>query len=192
MATAALGAALAPLLMAPTMERFGWRAVFLLSGVIGAVTAVTWRALMPPPVRSRGHTQHSGTALRELAVLLRNPQLLRLSLAYLLHSAVWFVFVFWFFRYLVEGRGFTVLASGIWGSLPSVAGFVCAPLFGIAADRLGIRIGTGRARRRVAMPACSPPRLSSRRGRCCPARCSRLQRSACRRPASTAPRRRSS
>ena len=84
-------------------------------------------------------------------VLLRNPQLLRLSLAYLLHSAVWFVFVFWFFRYLVEGRGFTVLASGIWGSLPSIAGFVCAPVIGVAADRLGRRIGPGRARRRVAM-----------------------------------------
>ena len=122
MAAAALGAALAPLLMAPTMERFGWRAVFLLSGVIGAVTAVTWRSLMPPPIRLCGHMQHSGTALRELAVLLRNPQLLRLSLAYLLHSAVWFVFLFWFFRYLVDGRGFTVLASGVWGSLPSVAG----------------------------------------------------------------------
>jgi MFS family permease len=150
-ATGALGAALAPLLMAPTMERFGWRAVFLLSGAIGAVTAVTWRALMPPPVGLAGHTQHSGTPWRELVVLLGNRQLLRLSLAYLLHSAVWFVFVFWFFRYLVDGRGFTVLASGIWGSLPSVAGFVCAPLIGVAADRLGRRIGPGRARRRVAM-----------------------------------------
>ena len=105
-----------------------------------------------PPVRLAGPTHpDSGTAWRELVVLLRNPQLLRLSLAYLLHSAVWFVFVFWFFRYLVEGRGFTVLASGIWGSLPSVAGFVCSPLFGLAADRLGTRVGTGRARRSVAM-----------------------------------------
>lgn len=151
-ATGALGAALAPLLMAPTMERFGWRAVFLLSGVIGAVTAVMWRALMPPPARPTGPSAPGSiAAVRELVVLLRNPQLLRLSLAYLLHSAVWFVFVFWFFRYLVEGRGFTVLASGIWGSLPSVAGFVCAPMIGVAADRLGRHIGPGRARRRVAM-----------------------------------------
>ena len=40
---------------------------------------------------------------------------MRLSVAYLLHSATWFVFVFWFFRYLTEGRGFTVLASGCLG-----------------------------------------------------------------------------
>ena len=69
--------------------------------------------------------------------------LLRLSIAYLLHSAVWFVFVFWFFRYLTEGRGFTILASGVWGSLPSIAAFVLAPLIGMATDRLGRRIGAG-------------------------------------------------
>lgn len=44
-----------------------------------------------------------------------------------------------------------MLASGLWGSLPSISGFVCAPLIGVAADRLGRRIGAGRARRRVAI-----------------------------------------
>jgi ACS family glucarate transporter-like MFS transporter len=76
-----------------------------------------------------------------------------LSLAYLLHSATWFVFVFWFFRYLTEGRGFTVLASGFWGSLPAIAGVVCAPVVGTGAGFLGRRLGPRRARRRVAM-AC--------------------------------------
>jgi MFS family permease len=83
----------------------------------------------------------------------RNIPLLRLSIAYLLHSAVWFVFVFWFFRYLTEGRGFTILASGLWGALPSIAAFVIAPLLGVVTDLLGRRIGTAPARRRVAM-AC--------------------------------------
>ena len=85
--------------------------------------------------------------------MVRNAAVVRLSVAYLLHSATWFVFVFWFFRYLTEGRGFTVLASGFWGSLPSMAGVVLAPLIGAGADALGRRIGSLRARRRVAM-AC--------------------------------------
>jgi sugar phosphate permease len=72
-------------------------------------------------------------------------------MAYVLHSAVYFVFVFWFFRYLTEGRGFTVLDSGMWASLPNIAGFVCAPLIGALADRLGRTLGSTRARRRVAM-----------------------------------------
>lgn len=59
-AASALGAALAPLLMAPTMERFGWRAVFLVSGAIGATAAVAWRALMPPPaVRAPAEAPYS-------------------------------------------------------------------------------------------------------------------------------------
>ena len=152
---ASLGAAAAPLLMAPIMEQLGWRAVFALSGVIACVTAVAWVTLVPPrpqpPAQSAVRARRG--MLSELRVLARNGHLLRLSTAYLLHSAVWFVFVFWFFRYLTEGRGFTILASGVWGSLPSIAAFVLAPLLGVAADRLGRRIGAAQARRRIAM-AC--------------------------------------
>jgi ACS family glucarate transporter-like MFS transporter len=151
--TSTLGAAMAPLLMAPTMEWFGWRAVFLLSGLMAAATAVVWRLLMPPPAVDAvtAAPADAGNLRRELLRLLANPALRRLSLAYLLHSAVWFVFLFWFFRYLIDGRGFTVLASGLWGSLPSITGFVCVPLIGVVADRFGVRVGAGRARRLVAM-----------------------------------------
>jgi ACS family glucarate transporter-like MFS transporter len=86
-----------------------------------------------------------------LKALIRDSRLRRLSLAYLLHSAVYFVFLFWFFRYLIDGRGFTILASGVWASLPNVAGIVLAPFIGLATDRLGRRIGSSAARRRVAI-----------------------------------------
>jgi len=154
-AAASLGAAAAPLLMAPVMEKLGWRAVFVLSGVIASVTALTWVMLMPPrpPSPDQQAVRARRGVLPELRVLVRNIPLLRLSIAYLLHSAVWFVFVFWFFRYLTEGRGFTILAGGRWGGLPSLAAFVLAPLLGVATDRLGRRIGAARARRRAAM-AC--------------------------------------
>ncbi len=153
--SASLGAAVAPLMMAPVMEQFGWRAVFVLSGILGATAAVTCLALMPRPTKPAAGVAVSSFAaqLRSTALLMRESNLRRLSLAYLLHSAVYFVFVFWFFRYLTEGRGFTVLASGVWASLPSIAGFVCAPIIGAMADRLGRRVGGTVARRRVAM-AC--------------------------------------
>jgi sugar phosphate permease len=155
-ALSALGAAAAPLVMAPTMEHFGWRAVFLLSGVVAMVTALVWFVLMPASA-SRQELEAEGIgaagARAEVMYVLRNAAVVRLSVAYLLHSATWFVFVFWFFRYLTEGRGFTVLASGFWGSLPSLAGVVLAPLIGTGADALGRRIGSLRARRRVAV-AC--------------------------------------
>ncbi|MFO0004504.1 MAG: hypothetical protein ACK559_25585, partial [bacterium] len=54
--------------------------------------------------------------------LLQNASLRRLCTAYLLLSAVLYVFFFWFFRYLVEARGFTLLESGAWASLPYLMG----------------------------------------------------------------------
>jgi ACS family glucarate transporter-like MFS transporter len=154
-ASSAGGAALAPLVMAPVMERFSWRAVFAVSSAIAAVAALIWVKCMPrhaPDVAANARSAR-GSAWPELLTLALNARLRRLSIAYLLHSAVYFVFLFWFFRYLIEGRGFTILASGFWGSLPSVAGIVLAPLIGVATDRLGRRIGSSRARRRVAV-AC--------------------------------------
>ena len=152
-ASSAGGAALAPLVMAPVMERFGWRAVFAVSSAIAAITAVAWVTWMPgrAPAVAMERRQTGGSAWSELQTLARNARLCRLSIAYVLHSAVYFVFLFWFFRYLIDGRGFTILASGFWGSVPSIAGIVLAPLIGIEADRLGRRIGSLRARRRVAV-----------------------------------------
>lgn len=152
---ASLGAAIAPLLMAPVMESYGWRTVFVVSGVLGTAAAIAC-AVMMPGAKARNDTvrvQRLADLLDGTRTLLRNASLRWLALAYLLHSAVLFVFIFWFFRYLTEGRGFTVLASGVWASLPNIAGVVCAPIIGAGADRLGRRIGSARARRRVAM-AC--------------------------------------
>ncbi len=151
--SSSLGAAIAPLMMAPVMERFGWRSVFLLSGSIAAIAAMICFAFMPrrQSATSDAPYRSLGQLLTGTRQLIGNANLRRLSVAYLLHSAVYFVFVFWFFRYLTEGRGFTVLDSGVWASLPSIAGFVCAPLVGAFVDRLGRSIGSTRARRRVAM-----------------------------------------
>src|SRR6185295_10106314 len=77
--------------------------------------------------------------------------LLILSVSYAMEAAVFFVFIFWFFRYLTEGRGMTVLASGVWGSVPYFVAALIAPLRGFAADALGIRLTLSRGRRIVAM-----------------------------------------
>lgn len=154
-ATALLGAAVAPLTLAPLMVRAGWRNVFLVSGGVAVLTALVWLALAPPPPppAERGRMPPLGAQLRMSLRLLFDRDLMLLGVAYAGQAAVFFVFVFWFFRYLVEGRGFTVLASGVWGSAPYLAAFLIGPLGGVAADRLARRLPAGRARRRVAV-AC--------------------------------------
>jgi ACS family glucarate transporter-like MFS transporter len=152
-AAATLGSALAPLTLAPLMVQAGWRSVFIASGVVGLITALVWFVFAPVELRRR--PDHVQTPIvdqfRASLRLLRDRDLMLLSTSYLLHSAVFFVFIFWFFRYLTEGRGFTVLASGFWGSVPYFMAFAFAPMGGMLADWLGRRSDPGIARRRVAM-----------------------------------------
>lgn len=153
LAAGSLGAAIAPLLLAPLMVYAGWRAVFTASGIVGLLTALLWYALAP---RGGGNAAtHQRVSVREqllnAARVLRNRHLLMLTISYFLHSAVYFVFIFWFFRYLTEARGFSILSSGIWGSVPYFMCFAIAPLVGVLADRLARTIPPALARRRVAM-----------------------------------------
>ena len=153
LAAGSLGAAIAPLLLAPLMVYAGWRAVFTASGIVGLLTALLWYAFAP---RGGGNASaHRQVSVREqllnAARVLRNRHLLALAMSYFLHSAVYFVFIFWFFRYLTEARGFSVLESGIWGSVPYFMCFAIAPLVGVLADRLARTIPPALARRRVAM-----------------------------------------
>jgi MFS family permease len=136
LAAGALGMALAPLTLAPLMVAAGWRAVFVASAAIAAATAALWFTLAPRRAEPSGTQDYvpMDVQLRGSLALLRQRPLLVLSVSYFLHSAVFFVFVFWFFRYLTEARGFSVLASGIWGSVPFFMAFAIAPLVGRAAD----------------------------------------------------------
>ncbi len=152
-ASSTFGAGLAPLTLAPLMVAAGWRSVFIASGVVGLVMAIVWYALAPSDAHRAPSRlgQPLGQQFRDALGLLGNGQLMRLSISYFLHSAVFFVFVFWFFRYLTEGRGFSILASGAWGSMPYFAACVIGPFVGFAADRLSRSMPPMRARQRVAM-----------------------------------------
>lgn len=129
LAAGSLGAALSPLLQAPFILRAGWRAVLMASAVVGLATAMLWLFLAPQRAERAG--THRDVPMREqvraTARILRNRALLVLSLSHLLHSAVFFVFDFWFFNCLIEARGFSVLASGVWASIPHCMSFAIAP-----------------------------------------------------------------
>jgi MFS transporter, ACS family, glucarate transporter len=151
-AASSLGSALAPLLLAPLMTGFGWRAVFFGSAAIGVLTALIWIASAPrDAVRTRTNVVSISAQHRAVGELFRVPALRWLSLSYLLHSAVYFVFVFWFVRYLTDARGFSILATGVWASVPHFMATAIAPLAGRLIDRLGLQLGVAVARRRAAI-----------------------------------------
>ena len=148
--SANLATALVPLTLAPLMVVAGWRAVFMAGGVLALILAVVWYR-WAPDVRPAGPPPAFRSQLATLLGLLRDRDIFLVSLSYLLHSAVFFVFVFWFFRYLIDERGMTILASGVYASIPWFTAFIVAPMCGWLADRAGTPKGGFQGRRRVAM-----------------------------------------
>ena len=148
--SANLATALVPLTLAPLMVAAGWRAVFTAGGVLALLLAVAWYR-WAPDARPAGRPPAFRSQLAILAVMLRDRNIFLVSLSYLLHSAVFFVFVYWLFRYLIDERGMTILQSGFYASVPWFAAFLISPVCGWLADRVGTIRGGLSGRRRVAI-----------------------------------------
>lgn len=147
-AAAHFGAAVAPFLITSLMLALGWRATFVLSGVIGLAWLVGWRLIyrpgMAPPVYPEDIV--AGAELRPEPAdgagwagwsrVLRSRGLWFYAIANSLTNPVWFFYLFWFPKYLVEERGLTVAEMGrtswvVYASagLGSVAGGVLSDWF---------------------------------------------------------------
>lgn len=152
-----LGAAITPPAIAWTMVTLGWRTAFMASGAVALVVAVLWHVFTPlravDPARGDGarHLPPLAEQLRASLALLGDRNLMLLCSSYAAQSAVFFVFVFWFYRYLTDARGFSMLKGGVFGAAPYVVAAIVGPCGGLLADRLSRRMNPGAGRRAVAM-----------------------------------------
>lgn len=150
-----------PLISALMVAR-GWRVAFLLTSLSGALIAILWwRYATDRPA------EHPAISASELALIsasrtteshpfswraiLANRNIGLISVSYFLDSYVLFLFIFWFYIYLTDERGFSVLRGGYYNSLPYVFAMVMMPLTGWLCDRLSGRTGRGAARRAFAL-----------------------------------------
>jgi ACS family hexuronate transporter-like MFS transporter len=130
----AVGAVLAPPLIAAVVLSWNWRAVFVLTGAAGLVWAALWGLLYRPaaagPVllaagagaadpESAGGD--AGTALRWLDLLKLRP-VWTLVIVKFLTDGAWFFFIFWLPKYLGDARGFKMDAIGRYAWIP----YACA------------------------------------------------------------------
>lgn len=137
------------------MHAWGWRAaffVFLPAGVL--VFALWWWYARNTPA------EHPAVDAAELAVigagrealsrdvdgrawlrLLRNRDTLLLAACYFAMNYVFYLFFTWFFHYLVNELGFSVLQTGFLAALPWLCGAFAAALGGWSCDRLCARLG---------------------------------------------------
>lgn len=158
---AALGSALTPPALSQLVIGVGWRWALLIVSLPAALAGGLWLKWFTdwPEAHPRINVAElKHIARRKIALpvhpvgwscVLKSRNLWWLSLSYLLHSYVTYIFIFWFFIYLVDVRGFTMARGGIFASLPFLLATVLSPLGGAISDRASSRWGRLWGRRAV-------------------------------------------
>lgn len=133
-AASRMGGALAPLLVVPIQQAYGWRAAFWIFGSVGFAWAAAWWFIYRDDPRE--HPRITRQELDEIAAgaavrpagsahaapgsILHSRQLWLLVTMYWCQAwGSWFFFS-WMHTYLVKARGFTESEMGIFSALPFV------------------------------------------------------------------------
>jgi len=156
-AASRLGGALAPFLVVPIQQLYGWRASFYIFGLVGvAWTAWWWFYARDNPREKKGVSQEELELIgapKEVAAHVSLPwkQVLRSRNFWILlamyHTYCWgsYFYLGWLPTYLQRGRGFSENEMKLWATLPFLFG-ICGNLAGgVASDYLtkkyGLKIG---------------------------------------------------
>jgi ACS family hexuronate transporter-like MFS transporter len=111
---ATIGVILAPPIIASIVLRLGWRAAFLLIGVLGFVWLIAWLAVYRTPheavVRKR--------APLPVLQLLRMRFVWSFTLSKVFLDPAWYFYVFWFPEYLKQVHKFNLAAIGRYAWIP--------------------------------------------------------------------------
>ena len=151
-----LGAALTPPLIVWIMLTWGWRMAFYLAGGVGVVVALLWYRLATDrpanhPGVNRLELAHitrdasseagpSDTASRvPWRTLLGRRDLWFLTLGYGVLGYIFYIYFSWFYLYLVNVRGFSMLDGGIYTTAPFLTSAAAAPFGGWLSDWLSQR-----------------------------------------------------
>jgi MFS transporter, ACS family, glucarate transporter len=152
-----LGSAITPPIAAWIMVNWGWQTVFYLSTIVGLIMGLLWwilsrdRPEQHPWVKStdREAIEHRPAApvpsipWRALGT---TPTIWWLVISYSCLGYVAYLYLSWFYLYLVNVRGFSILQGGLYASTPFLAMLVGCPLGGWVTDQLAATHGITRGR----------------------------------------------
>jgi ACS family hexuronate transporter-like MFS transporter len=165
-AGAATGAVIAPILVTMLAHYWDWRGAFVICGLLGLIWLIPWLWFCRPV------EQHPMVTAEERALVeegrlpagrshqgswkkfLRYPQSWGLFLSRFVSDPVWWFYLFWLPKYMVETRGYTVIEMGMLAWMPFLSADLGAMFGGWMSGRL---IGKGwkvlDARKAVMLPA---------------------------------------
>jgi len=145
-----LGPAIASLVAAGIIAAYGWRTVFITLGIPGLLIALLiWWYIKEDPNKhphmtdvERAELQEQPTAAAVVAKkmsfgeFLKTPILWQMVFIWFLFDITFWGFVSWLPSYLMKARGFSLLQTGVYGSLPFFVGTGAMLLGGYLSDRL--------------------------------------------------------
>jgi ACS family hexuronate transporter-like MFS transporter len=125
----AIGSVAAPPLIALILTHASWRWVFFVTGALGVLWVITWRAFYFVPTQTS-----TGTASAEISPdnippsqhtswfeLFRFRQTWGIVATKFLSDAAWYFYLFWLPKYLYDARGLDIKAVGAFGWIPYAA-----------------------------------------------------------------------
>ncbi len=135
---ARLGGALSPAIAAAMILWIGWRWTFALFGIVGIAWCAAWMLWYQDNPLGKAHARTLEPV--PWRRLLTNGTMLALFWAYFASGFGFQFFVTWLPTFLMKEHGLTLARSGVYASLPLLAGAVGSLLGGFLADRLGRRV----------------------------------------------------
>ncbi len=132
----AVGAVLAPPLIAVVLGFTNWRWIFVLTGAFGLLWTIWWNWSRFPPQENSGRNEIDPTALTGSGAnsvaaipwtrLFHIRETWGLVSAKFLSDAAWFFYLFWLPKYLYDARGFDIKSVGMFAWMPhAAAGIGC-------------------------------------------------------------------
>ncbi|WP_031499596.1 MFS transporter [Bryobacter aggregatus] len=150
-AGSSVGAMIAPFLITWLYAQLSWRGAFVVCGALGLLWIIPWWLIYRPllPIAQAPEEKPAGWT-----AYLRLPQSFGLLSARFLSDPVWWFYLFWLPKYLVEGRGFSMQDMALVAWMPYLSSDLGAMFGGwMSGHLIGRGWDTLRARRAVMLPA---------------------------------------
>lgn len=141
----AIGAVIAPPLVAWIVIESGWRNAFLLVGAAGFLWLIAWMLIYSTPPSVRKEAAEPPVPASQL---LRNRWVCMFTASKVFSDPVWYFYIFWFPQYLKNARGFDLVSIGKFAWIPFLTADAGNLLGGaLAAALLNRGVPVGRARK---------------------------------------------
>jgi ACS family hexuronate transporter-like MFS transporter len=148
----AIGAVIAPPLIAGILLVASWRWIFVATGLLGLAWIVWWRvSYFPPSEAVEVESSADPTSKLSWFSLLRIRETWGLVFAKFLSDAAWYFYLFWLPKYLYDARGFDIKAVGTFAWIPYAASGVGCLLGGSFSSYLIHRRFSAGAARKIAL-----------------------------------------